>query len=123
MGCDCTAYVETQDAAGGWNFAGPHDMDGEPAPWYVPRNYQLFGLLAGVRDKSVEPISPPRGLPDDVSTEVWAAHLEEDEQSHSTSWLTMSELSRCAAIDPDFLFSFDELGAKHRVRIVFWFVS
>ncbi len=38
--------------------------------WYHGRDYRLFGVLAGVRDYSVKPISEPRGLPKDVSEHV-----------------------------------------------------
>jgi len=48
--------------------------------------------MAGVRDEEVEPISPPKGLPEDVSfmtkldSDIWG------EDGHSHSWLSSDEL-------------------------------
>jgi len=77
MGCDIHMYVEKKNLeSGGWEFAPA----GEESPgtrsygdtlycdWYSGRNYELFAILAGVRNSSgLTPISEPRGLPDNVS--------------------------------------------------------
>ena len=66
------------------------------------RNYRLFAFLADVRNgrgfagidtgEAVVPIAPPRGVPDDASTE-WKEYVEEwGEDLHSTSWFTLAEL-------------------------------
>lgn len=127
MGCDCIAYVEVKKELATWYWepAGPRDVDGDLAQWFVPQNYRLFGLLAGVRDESVEPLSPPRGLPDDVSSEIEMAHRENQEDAHSASWFTLSELMRCGDVESDVIGALQKLygdkGEGRRVRLVFWF--
>ena len=61
------------------------------------RNYDLFGVLADVRNGTWgapnQPIAQPRGLPDDMVNR--AKHDAEDGYwlgDHSFSWLTLSEL-------------------------------
>jgi hypothetical protein len=60
---------------------------------YHGRNYALFARLADVRnDSGIEPISPPKGVPNDASTEYleWVARWDMD--GHSHSYLTLAEL-------------------------------
>lgn len=72
---------------------------------YDGRNYTLFALLADVRNgiyskfynepatgRYIEPISEPRGLPDDVSTEVLEASNFWTWDAHSRSYFTLKEL-------------------------------
>jgi hypothetical protein len=60
--------------------------------FYNGRNYKLFELLAGVRGYDENAISPPRGIPDDVSygyrtiVDLW------DSDGHSHSYYTLDEL-------------------------------
>ena len=64
--------------------------------WWIYRHYELFGLMAGVR--SWKRLYPARGLPDDLSLEVkHAVHIYEDD-NHSHSWLTPTELKRCQRV-------------------------
>lgn len=58
---------------------------------YYDRNYLLFGVLAGVRDTTPQPISHPKGLPDDVSEEIKL--FADNYDGHSYSWLTLNELT------------------------------
>lgn len=53
------------------------------------RNYELFGLLAGVRSDNPSPIVPPRGAPADLmdSDESWDVW-------HTVTWYTLDELLR-----------------------------
>lgn len=56
---------------------------------YDGRNYNLFAILANVRNRhDFVPISEPKGFPLDVSEEI----AEEHEGNHSHSWLTLAEL-------------------------------
>jgi len=117
MGCDIHIYAETRKSKNDpWTKVGaiwPSEyaqyggeaMTDEP---YQGRNYKLFGLLADVRNgrgfagcdtgNRVEPISQPRGLPDDLSDELRCGIESEDEDDyiyigdHSFSWLTLAEL-------------------------------
>jgi hypothetical protein len=60
--------------------------------FYGGRNYYLFGILAGVRYDRIEPISEPRGVPNDIS-EAYKEQLNQWEgDAHSKSYLTLKEL-------------------------------
>lgn len=58
---------------------------------YVGRNYNLFSILADVRnDFNVKPISNPRGLPKNLSCDV--KNASECADGHSHSYYTFKEL-------------------------------
>lgn len=159
MGCDIHFYVErrTKD---GWEYVEPpkgFDVEHEkwlgyakahgyahgPPSFYSDRNYRLFGILAGVRDPTVDPIAPPREVPDDMSITVRKAH--DPRYHHSHSWLTLAEIlghdweqRPPCRYDPevdeslaeqvgDFytktLPALKKLGDPADVRVVFWFDS
>ncbi|MCH7577400.1 MAG: hypothetical protein IH822_06355 [Chloroflexi bacterium] len=61
MGCDIHGVIEVNKYPGRRHSHWPH------AEVYLDRHYRLFGVLAGVRDDSVEPVVSPRGLPEDMS--------------------------------------------------------
>jgi len=101
MGCDIHLFVETKDPAGGWvsrDIWLPRDEDGiiDAEDLYEPnRNYDLFAILANVRNRSIDPLTPingPRGFPDDASPEVREAYEWWDPDGHSHSWFTLREL-------------------------------
>lgn len=80
MGCDIHLYVEAREN-GVWV-----EKKGD---FYDGRNYNLFSVLAGVRNRhEIIPICEPRGLPEDVSESV----REDECYDHSHSWLTLAEL-------------------------------
>lgn len=57
MGCDIRIFVEYYNhRVGQW---------GKPFEVEVNRNYDMFGILAGVRSLDYEPIDEPRGVPAD----------------------------------------------------------
>jgi hypothetical protein len=114
----------------------PHPYTDQP---YAGRCYRLFGILAQVRDTSLDPIHPDvyRGLPTDVSPEVEEMSDEWEGDAHSHNYLTVGEilgsqygkmtaqeLNRLG-IDPYFFHrvipDILELGDKDSMRIVFWF--
>ena len=83
MGCDIHMHTEIK-------------VKGKWIHWNQPRidrSYQLFGLLAGVRQKPDEQISEPRGLPKDISEtiKIHADYWEGD--GHSHSWINSKEAS------------------------------
>lgn len=92
MGCDIHDYCEVLTDIG-WKYVGevfddPY-QDGKTRHPYDSRNYCLFGLLAGVRDSDIPPISEPRGIPPDTSIpqrDFW------DGEGHSYSHLTLKEI-------------------------------
>ncbi len=71
-------------------------------PYYDGRNYNLFAILADVRNgrgfagiktgDGFNPIAPPRGLPDDVSPEVKAESDSWSCDGHSHSHFTLREI-------------------------------
>jgi hypothetical protein len=84
MGCDIHLHVEIK-VNGEWHhYANPS----------VQPFYALFAKMAGVRNyDNITPITPPRGLPEDVTAvtrfdaEYWA------EDAHSHSYLNAEEIS------------------------------
>lgn len=70
--------------------------------WGQERNYDAFAMLANVRNghgfagidtgEGFESIDMPRGLPDDVSDEVYSESARWGPDGHSHSWFTLREL-------------------------------
>src|SRR6266536_1406254 len=81
MGCDIHVIIQKRDQAGRWiNLQIPN--------FWTLRNYALFGWLVGIRNYSgVDPLSEPRGLPDDFEISE-----EDDLGDHSFSWFSIEEL-------------------------------
>lgn len=108
MGCDIHFYVETRGADGLWKSVDTwvNDDGYIRVPYekrfYDARNYDLFAILADVRNgygfagvktgDGFNIISKPRGLPADVSPEVRACSDQWDWDGHSHSWFTVAEL-------------------------------
>lgn len=122
MGCDIHPYFEIQDDQGKWHlhkwedeFRGPPDPEDGYRPilekrreeyWDHPfnlgRDYDLFAWLANVRNgfgfagcdtgNPIDPLSAPRGIPDDASPEVKEASSRWSLDAHSHSWFTLKEL-------------------------------
>jgi hypothetical protein len=71
-------------------------------PLYLGRNYDLFAILADVRNgrgfagiftgRGFEPISDPKGLPEDVTPEIQAISDRWAGDGHSHSYFTLAEL-------------------------------
>ena len=134
MGCDIHLYVEIK-VKGQWHlFSHPR----------IKRNYELFGIMAGVRSDIPNPISEPKGLPPDLSHMV-AIDYEYNRDAHSESWFNRDEISQLiertslmGAFPGDFEHSqlgyangnpYDSIGTEdgghpkeyEDVRFVFWF--
>lgn len=106
MGCDIHSRAEVRKD-GKWEQVGyvfplddfdrdyyKREFGNEP---FTNRSYGLFAFLAGVRNYSgIEPISEPKGMPEDASLSVRVE--AEDDALHSHSWLTLAEL---LAVDYD----------------------
>ena len=83
MGCDIHTFAERRTLDGQWET-----VKFAPFDW---RSYAIFGFLAGVRNYSmVEPISEPRGLPEDFLS--WARDEIRNMGYHTASWLGVQEL-------------------------------
>ncbi len=85
------------DIAGGVEIR-PH---GPGSPWLLtdvsvdalPRHYDAFGLLFGVRNfAGFEGVAASRGLPPDASTELLTFRLADSEHDHT--WVTWAQLAR-----------------------------
>lgn len=106
MGCDIHNYVEVK-VNGKWKpiykpVKHKEYSWTEDAYAYNNRNYDLFAILANVRNgrgfagcktgDGFVPISMPKGLPDDISYEVKEQAESWDGDGHSHSFLTVKEL-------------------------------
>ncbi|WP_051264701.1 hypothetical protein [Nakamurella lactea] len=112
MGCDIHLYTEVQSDDGTWRTttepvvadAGTEDEYTSLEATFRGRNYDLFAILAGVRngrgfagtdlgDPTV-PISEPRGIADDASEQYRAESDRWGVDGHSHSYFTLTELLR-----------------------------
>jgi hypothetical protein len=122
MGCDIHLHIE-EKTNGIWQHIDEKEVD---------RAYCLFAKMANVRnyENRINPISLPKGLPDDVTEETVDDLCSPN--NHSYSWLGSDELQQlydwCTEEHPicidDGLFSFnlDENGnLDENVRFVFAF--
>jgi len=126
------------------------DYNEHPHP-YTGQNYRLFSILAGVRryDDDVEPVYPPRGIPEDACRYIKEAWKEEEGDGHTPSYLNVHEIEQAFVVRhgllveehvqeeakkdrewcKDFLdgtlkkllLPIAEQIGKENVRIVFWF--
>lgn len=85
MGCDIHLHKEVK-INGKWHYYGQAR---------ISRNYQLFGLIAGVRDADVQSISRPRGLPNDA-TEMTMFEYNND-LGHTPTYIKSSEVDKIDA--------------------------
>lgn len=84
MGCDIHGFIEVKIGKN----------------WYVydkvgsERDYTLFGILAGVRDERVAPVSELKGVPEDASIVVKAEVKSWEGDGHSHTWLSATEMKQ-----------------------------
>lgn len=102
MGCDIHSFAEIKKN-GKWQKIKDHFSLGEwektyykkekgdnPFDW---RSYSMFAFLADVRNYDhCDPISKPRGIPDDVCIEIKENFKDWEGSCHSESYLTLKEL-------------------------------
>lgn len=106
MGCDIHTRVEYLNTNKEWvcgdffrinpYYIGdsPHEVD----PYSVvevcdDRNYELFAVLADVRNYDGMPyIDEPRGIPDNACAKTHRDYNAWGEDAHSASWFTLKEL-------------------------------
>ena len=114
MGCDIHAFFEVK-IKGEWYCYDQPD---------IGRDYALFELMAGVRGDPYKAITPPKGLPKDMSVVVKMEAMRWVEDSHSASWLSRAELKelqkRLQETVPEWLYF---LCDHKDIRLVFWFDS
>lgn len=109
MGCDIHFYVEVKNTNGAWESAHQLQTDEDgytsvpyPDRFYTGRNYDLFAMLADVRNgrgfagidtgDGFKPIDKPRGVPSDAS-DVYKAEVKRwHGDGHSHSYFTLAEM-------------------------------
>lgn len=103
MGCDSHFFLERRVNKGPWHLDPGHKLledprDGGLYPAEIPslsgRSYYFFGLIAGVRSYDASPVAPPRGLPDDVSKEIYSYFTDYTPDFHTPTHLTPKELEK-----------------------------
>lgn len=135
MGCDIHEHVEYKSAeSSNWqHFCQPH----------IWRNYDLFALLAGVRNyDEIVPVAEPRGIPKDSSFDTVMEYTGGmghnwreiewvmDYDWHTPSWLTLTELKQVRqllkrrSVELDGVIGMMEglsNGGEVETRFIFWF--
>ena len=96
IGCDITLHCECR-RDGVWHNCDNFEWNEKTKTYefvsiYSWRNYDLFGILAGVRSNEFDSIDDPRGLPKDISLKTKEMADEWKDSGHSYSWLTLREL-------------------------------
>ncbi|MBI3097017.1 MAG: hypothetical protein HYY93_02045 [Planctomycetes bacterium] len=96
MAIDIHLYVEhRRDGSSPWVGARKVNST-RTEPIYATPNYTLFEILGFPTGSpgatGIEPITVPRGLPDDVSVEVRLLSLSAGDEAGGHSWLTLEEL-------------------------------
>ena len=135
MGCNIHGYLEVMeypDTEHAWKTTYEILYD---------RSYSFYAAIADVRNYSdIEPISTPRGLPEDLSRETKHQADADGGDGHSHSYLYANELREYDwfQIIPDGRMLIDAINTTHRallllmsffshkysddrVRMVFWF--
>lgn len=82
MGCSIHLHVEVK-------------IDDEWHHWGAPsigQDYELFEKMAGAHGDERNAITPPRGLPDDITKPTKFDVARWDDDGHSHSWLSVDEI-------------------------------
>ena len=85
MGCDIHGFVEVLHKGEWYAY--------DKIPLGV-RNYALFGLIAGVRNDDVKPVSLPKDIPKDASEVVKLEVKHWGVDGHSHTWLSKTEMKK-----------------------------
>lgn len=101
MGCDIHIYIEQKGSDGIWynrDYFVPVPVTSkwrkyERVPIISYRSYALFAFLANVRNYDNIPcLDDPRGLPGNLSEDVWSEWEKWEPDAHSASYFTLLEL-------------------------------
>jgi len=85
MGCDIHLHTEIKIKSEWHCYSSPD----------IKRWYKLFAKMANVRNRHnyiIEPLSEPKGLPDDISIITQLSYNDWEEDAHSMSWLNAEEI-------------------------------
>ncbi len=148
MGCDIHSFAEVK-IKHKWRKVGDEfslddwskrycgkEKEESPFGW---RHYSMFAILADVRNSGdYEPISRPKGIPNDICGQIKYEYEEWEDDAHSASYLSLKELLEFdfeKTLSPDgdsyrkilgelffvHLKELQALGEPEDVRVVFWF--
>ena len=98
MECDIHLFVEVNnngvwESVDEWVTEDDYTSVEYEKRFYRGRNYDLFALLADVRNyHDIEPISPLKGLPNDISENVKQICDYWNSDAHSHSFFTLKDL-------------------------------
>lgn len=100
MGCDIHIYCEHRQEYRGkkeWQsadfFMVDSHRDYNVVEIYDGRSYDLFAILANVRNRSwITPIDEPRGVPKDSCPQIMQEYVDWLGDAHSASYFTLREL-------------------------------
>ena len=132
MGTDIRAFIEYKSKIdNSWLCLGE---------FFIPRNYQMFSKMAGVRAENYDKLFSQRGLPEALSMFVDGIYESDKlypDCCHSHSWLSADDLRVCIndynscseRDDIDDIVEYKAILAsmntflenRYDVRIVFWF--
>jgi hypothetical protein len=86
MGCDIHLHIEIMIDDKWEHYSAPK----------IDRNYELFGLMAGVRDETIEPICLPKGIKDieDMTTITRFDMERAFSDWHHFSWFNKNEIEK-----------------------------
>lgn len=91
MGADIHFFTEKYNKESNqWEYICLRDKDENIINWYV-RNYELFGMLAGVRADELDGFTQVKGLPRDFDESLTKVY-DNNDYFHSATWYTMAEL-------------------------------
>jgi len=81
MGTDCEVHIEIK-IEGVWHHYRHI--------YKIGRNYELFGLMAGVRNRKA--MVEPRGMPKDMTIVTFVNYHDSGYDDHTHSWLSSGEI-------------------------------
>ena len=105
--------------------------------YYIPRNYEMFAKMAGVRSEKDDILYEAKGFPEDSTDDIkieYEKYNKYEECCHTPSWLSKREFAHC--IDtynentPNEILEYKAILASMALfeeyecetRIVFWFI-
>jgi hypothetical protein len=140
MGTDIHAYLLIDDNTP----QGQPPFTNDPSYWDLrndiglswSHDYCFYAAIAGVRtDSRVEPLFPPRGLPNFPTPAVYREIIEELDDRFAVGWLTLDEIraalahmkidtakiSECVQVVLDVMAVIEGRYGRDRVRLLFGF--
>jgi hypothetical protein len=93
MGCDIHCFVEHK-VDNSWYCNNYSSENGIASEIFIPRNYDLFGFLAGVRKERYDSL-PLLGLPSDIADgthDFYKKYWADD--AHSESFIYLNEIKQ-----------------------------